>query len=227
MAIPSPLVLHPAATVLASSAQAPHRARNRGSFALLLVVTTAISSWLAIAANRARREAFEDRAQAEEVSEFLIAAFHKPVPSSDGYKLKVVDLLDEAVRQLGSEFKGSPKIQVALLHALGKTYLGLGIYDRAVPVLEDVGRLARPAFVAEDSRVLVTRHSLALAYEKAGRLSESIALYEATIRAQTDKLGHDDPETLKTRVNFANAYIASGRLDEGIKMNEIILKIHE
>ena len=78
----------------------------------------------------------ESRHQAEAVSEFLTAAFHSPDPSEDGRTVLVADLLDQAADKLKREFSGSQETRGALFHALGETYLGLGLYDEALSALD-------------------------------------------------------------------------------------------
>ncbi len=73
----------------------------------------------------------ESRKQAEAVSTFLVETFRRPDPSQDGRELKVVDVLDRASDQLDQAFAGSKATQGSLLDALGRTYLGLGLNDRA------------------------------------------------------------------------------------------------
>ena len=69
------------------------------------------------------------------MSRRLVDIFRRPDPSQDGRQVKVVDLLDQAVRDLDAEFPGASKIKGELLHTLGETYSGLGLYDRAAELL--------------------------------------------------------------------------------------------
>ena len=77
----------------------------------------------------------ESRQQAEAVSTFLVQAFRSPDPSQDGRQVKVADVLDRASDRLDREFAGSQATKGALLDALGRTYQGLGIYNRSVTIL--------------------------------------------------------------------------------------------
>ena len=88
-------------------------------------------------------ESEESRQQAEAVSTFLVQAFRSPDPSQDGRQVKVADVLDRASDRLDQEFAGSQATKGGLLDALGRTYEGMGLYDRAVTILTQVPRLAR------------------------------------------------------------------------------------
>ena len=169
----------------------------------------------------------ESRQQAEAVSTFLVEAFRSPDPTQDGRQVKVADVLDRASERLDKEFAGSQATKGALLDALGTTYRGLGLYDRAVS-LHTKARAVREAALGPDHPdTLDSRNNLANAYWVAGRLPEAIALYEATLKLRESKLGPDHPDTLKSRSNLASAYRAAGRIDEAIALHEATLKLRE
>ena len=69
--------------------------------------------------------------KAEAVREFLVGAFRSPDPSEDGRLIKVADVLDQATEKLERGFRGSDATKGAFLNALGETYEGLGLYDKA------------------------------------------------------------------------------------------------
>src|SRR5439155_21791151 len=113
-------------------------------------------------------------AQSEAVSTFLVEAFRSPDPSQDGRQVKVAEVLDRASARLDKEFASSQATLGALLQALGLTYYGLGLYDRAVS-LHMRARAAREAALGRDHPdTLTSCNNLANAYFFAGHLSEAI-----------------------------------------------------
>jgi eukaryotic-like serine/threonine-protein kinase len=172
------------------------------------------------ATDAALKQSEEARAQAEAVSQYLVDAFRKPDPSQDGRALMVVDLLDHAAAKLGAEFAGSPKIKGDLLDALGQTYFGLGLPEKAVETFTTAWTVREDALGPDDPNTLNSRNNLAVSYRAAGRTSEAIALNEQTLKLRTSKLGPDHPDTLITRDNLAGAYFAAGRTSEAIAMHE-------
>ena len=86
----------------------------------------------------------ESRKQAQAVSNFLVEAFRSPDPSRDGREIKVADVLDGASNRLDKEFAGSKATKGALLNELGRTYMGLGLYDRAASLLTRPAPSAKP-----------------------------------------------------------------------------------
>ena len=80
-------------------------------------------------------ESEESRARAESVSKFVTDLFRRSDPKQDGRELRAANLLDDAARELAKEDGGSSATRGALVLALGETYLGLGIYEKAEPLL--------------------------------------------------------------------------------------------
>ena len=60
----------------------------------------------------------------------------KADPHQDGHDVKVADVLDRLRADLDTGLKGSTALRVALLDALGRVYLGLGLYPEAAGVYE-------------------------------------------------------------------------------------------
>jgi serine/threonine protein kinase/Tfp pilus assembly protein PilF len=176
---------------------------------------------------RALTESNEERRLAEAVSEFLVDAFRKPDPEKDGRALKVVDLLDQAVAKLDDEFVGSPRIKGELLEALGRTYSGLGLTAKALPVLEKARALLQTTLGPEHRETLVCVNNLATVYLDAGRPAEAQQLVEQTLKLQKAKLGPDDPDTLTSMNNLALAYERQGRRSESLPLYEETLKLRK
>ncbi len=80
-------------------------------------------------------EAEESRTRAAAVGKFLTDLFRRSDPKKDGRELQAVNLLDHAASELAKEDGGSSAIREARILALGETYLGLGVYDKAEPLL--------------------------------------------------------------------------------------------
>ena len=144
----------------------------------------------------------ESRSQAEAVSNFLVDAFRRADPREAGRDIKVADLLDRAADRLGKEFAGSQATKGALLHTLGTTYLGLGLYDKAVTLLTSACDVHEAGLGTDHLRTLKSRHNLALAYGDAGRHTEAIALLEQTLERLESKLAL----TPLTRCGVATAW---------------------
>ncbi len=222
--------------VLAAPPSAAYRIRkfvrrNKGrvfAFAavlLALMIGTVISTWQAVRATRAQGVADEERRLSEAVTNYLVSAFRKPDPEQDGRELKVIDVLDQAVARLDSDFADAPIIKGRLLQSLGQTYIGLGLPAKALPLFERSRIDARAVYGSEDAHTLDTMNDLAGAYRAAGRLDEAVKLAEESLQLATARLGLNHPDTLLSMCNLADAYRDAGRISESLQLSEETLKL--
>jgi eukaryotic-like serine/threonine-protein kinase len=186
------------------------------------------------ATNRALAETQKEKTKAEQalaeseaVSSFLVEVFRSPDPSQDGLQINVADLLDRASERLNQGFAGPKVIKGALLNALGNTYSGLGLHDRAVSLHIKAAAVRESVLGSDHHDTLKSRSSLAAAYREAGRLFDAIELQRATLKRLESTLAPDHPDTLTSRHNLAVAYHSAGRLSEAIALFEATLKFRE
>jgi tetratricopeptide (TPR) repeat protein len=176
---------------------------------------------------RALAQSEESRQQAEAVARFLVEALRSPDPSQDGRLVRVADVLEQAAEKLDIDFTGSPATKGAFLHAVGRTYVGLGLYDKAELLLSRARTIREAALGPNHPETLASRSELALAYEKAGRSVDAIALCETTLKLQESTLGPRHPDTLQSRNHLALAYHGAGRTNDAIAMDQETLKLRE
>lgn len=119
-------------------AAAPERRRKRiavtaiiASLALALVV-----SLFAIRRIKAEREAAETaRAQQAAVSQFLQDTLAAPNPANAGADVRVTEILGIAAKDAERKFAEQPAILMPLLRSIGISYKGLGLDQKAEPLL--------------------------------------------------------------------------------------------
>jgi tetratricopeptide (TPR) repeat protein/tRNA A-37 threonylcarbamoyl transferase component Bud32 len=171
-------------------------------------------------ADEALSRSEEARRQAVAVSRFLVEAFRRPDPSRDGRELRVVELLDATAEKLDSQYSGAPVIKGELLDALGETYHGLGLYDRAAALLERALEVRRETVGADHLDTLATSNRLARSYVSAGRPSSAVALLGGRLAVLEANLGRDHPETITGMETLAVAHLAEGRPSRAISILE-------
>jgi serine/threonine protein kinase len=169
-------------------------------------------------AARARAETAEKQATA--VADFLVSAFRKPDPFQVGRELKVVDLLDKAMAKLADDPNMAPLDKARLQDALGQTYFGLGLPDRAVPLLEQARAAYEAAYGVDHAETLRVMYRLMYTYGHADRNEEAIKLGELVLDRQRALLGPDHPDTLLTMGQLAGLYWSVARLNEAIPLAE-------
>lgn len=171
-------------------------------------------------ADERRQEAEKARDETKQVLDYLVAAFRKSDPEADGEKLTVAALLGQAAEQLETAFPNQPLIQAQLLSAIGQTYSGLGLYQKAAAVHERARDLRRNELGEEHEDTLKSTNNLAHAFQLAGRLDEALPLFEETLERRKTTLGPDHRETLLSMNNLAAAYQAAGRVDEALSLKK-------
>jgi tetratricopeptide (TPR) repeat protein len=146
------------------------------------------------------------RKRAENVLQYLVATFRRADPEQDGRNVTVAEVLKRSVQPLTTTESLEPAIRGSLLHAIGQTYVGLGLYREAVPPLERALALQREQGGPDHPDTFAAMNSLAVAYERAGRRADALPLYAKTLKLTKAKLGPDHPNTLASMHNLASAY---------------------
>jgi serine/threonine-protein kinase len=204
------------------------KAKNQAEVALAETREAKKATDAALANTREAKKATEEAlGQSEAVSKFLFASFRSPDPSLDGEKIRVAEVLDRAVDSLDKEFTGAEATRGAMLNALGETYLGLGLYEKAVATHAKARAVREAANGPDHLNTLQSRNNLARAYVAAGRTSDAIRMHEETLKQFESKLGPDHPDTLNSRNNLAAAYTRAGRANDAIRLHEETLKRRE
>jgi tetratricopeptide (TPR) repeat protein len=135
----------------------------------------------------------------------------------------VKELLDRAAAgltkdKIDSAFPGQPRVQAEILSTIGRTYLGVGEYDKAVAHLARARDLTAHAFGPSHRDALTRSHVLALAMRRAGKREQAIALFEQVRAGRAAALGPTHPDTLTTAHNLAAAYRDAGKTPEAIAL---------
>jgi serine/threonine protein kinase len=142
------------------------------------------------------------------------------------------ELLDRAAVELSeakieANFPGQPLLQAELLLTVGKTYRGVGAFERAIGFLQRSLALFKQHLGTDHPYTLASMGSLASAYQDAGRLDLALPLFEATLKLRKVTLGPDHPETLKSMNNLAVAYLDVRKLGPALPLFDESLKLHK
>jgi serine/threonine protein kinase/tetratricopeptide (TPR) repeat protein len=186
------------------------------------------SAQLAQQAAQAERTAKEresaQRRQAKAVSDFLVSAFRRPDPGVDGREITMAQVLARSAKELQDAYQGDPGTKAALLAAIGESYMGLGLYSDAIPLLEQARPLYEQAKSSEISDVISAMTNLGFAYYRAGRIDQSKAILDEAIKVSRARLGPNHLSTLSV-ISTASAleHDAEGA-DERIALLEDTLK---
>jgi serine/threonine protein kinase len=192
------------------------------AFAVLLVAATVFSAWQAVRAKRAETasraaevEATQDRDRADAEKENTQAALHflladvleqaDPQHEPDR-NLKLRTLLDRAADRLVGNAKMPPVVEAAIRETMGRTYWGLGEYDKAEPHLTHSYALYRMHEGDDHPNTLDAAHHLARLHLFQSDFSKAEPLLLHVVDGRRRLLGEEHPETLEAMRNLGLLY---------------------
>ena len=105
---------------------------------LALTVGLAATLWQAEQARQNAEQARQNEQQAEQVSAFMLELFEGSDPNraNDG-STTVRELLDQGYKKFRTELTDQPVVRARMLSTIGTVYSNLGLYDEALPALEE------------------------------------------------------------------------------------------
>jgi tetratricopeptide (TPR) repeat protein len=105
-----------------------------------MVLTSGLAAAALIARATAQRQTVIAKREAEtarQTTAFLVDLFRISDPSeARGNSLTAREVLDKGAARVESQLAKEPQVQATLLDSLGNAYTGLGLYDKAKPLLE-------------------------------------------------------------------------------------------
>ena len=208
---------------------------------VLLVLGTSISLAQLFRARRAERTARlaatatrqqRDRAEAEAaisqaVQEFLrqdllaqasvsnqaTTRFIRPDPD-----LKVRTALDRAAAKIGDRFAGQPLVEAAIRQTLGETYAQLGLYQPALPHLQQALDLRRRVLGQDDPGTLLAMKTLGALYLADGRNSEAEPLLVGALEGLRRARAPDHPEVLEAMAALGELQFSQEKLADAERL---------
>jgi eukaryotic-like serine/threonine-protein kinase len=242
----------PSATYRFSKFARKHRSAlaTGGSFAVMLVLMTAVSGWQAIRATSAERLTRNERdrartAEAEAVTEaenarrsaaeskavrdFLLnklLASARPEGQEEGLGKDVTirQAVDAVQPKISVAFKDQPAVEASVRETIGTTYYFLSESAAAIREYERAAELETARLGPGHPDTLRIQNSLVLAYWQAGRTAEAIPLGQKTLEHWSHTPDRDGLDELNCRNNLAMAYHAAGRTTDSIVMHEEVLR---
>ena len=166
------------------------------------------------AAARERDAAQRERDGAKAVTDLLIDIFKVADPESGGRELSARDLLDRGSARVVDGLADKPEIQARLLHALGRVYQNLGVFEEATTKMERA--LAVRKGLATDDPVArgVVTGDLAWVLLHRNEMARAEPLFRQAVTTLTNAKGATAEETLTAKNGLASLMSMSGRADE-------------
>ncbi len=182
-----------------------------------------------ISAERDRAE--ESRDRAAESMEFLLEVFSVVDPNrSQGRDLTARQALDEAALRVPEGFAGQPENRARVMGTIGVIYWNLGLYDQALPLLEESLELRRRHWGDEHVLVAESLHNLANAVRDLGDGERAEALMLRALAIQRREYPGGHPELARGLNNLASLLrqkrdlpAAEARVREALAMKRRLL----
>ena len=159
--------------------------RNRRLVAtsVAAVAGMGVASVLATLAIIARNEAQEQRATAEQTSEFLVQLFQVADPGETrGNTITAREILDRGADRVDGELAAQPVVRANLMRTMGRVYTGLGLYARATDLLERALAIRNEIGKAPTPETVATANALGQALFEKGEYEAAEAAYTAALR---------------------------------------------
>jgi len=203
------------------------------TIATMAVLIGAVAATIGfIRASEAEQVAVREAATARETTKFLIDLFEvsdpwsvAPTSNQSGTDITAREVLDKGAERIRTELNDQPEVQSGLMIAIGRVFIGLGLPERAEPLLLEGLELRRQVYPAGhigigDGKLALARYHLITAdFEQAvAGYREGIAIYE--------KAWGDDVLGLAWMLSeLGVALTNTGELNEALEMQSRALEI--
>ncbi len=234
--------------------------RNKVALATTAMVAAALilgivgTTWQAVRATRAERDAVRERdfardaqqtamkeaARADQeaanaradaaIAQAVNAFIHKDLlgsahPAAEPNRdLKVRDVLDRASRNIAGRFADQPRVKATILYTIGHAYQGLGEYVQAQQHFEQSRDLYCQELGLRNRHTLKAMSSLAIALQNQNRYEEAEKLHREVLDIRRQLLGPEHPTTLASLGNLANMSLFHRRYAEAEKLYREVLE---
>jgi serine/threonine-protein kinase len=188
--------------------------RNRwrvwSAAAVLVLATMGAVNFVRQSARVAR-----ERDKAERVSRFLVEIFRVSDPGENrGNTITAREVLDKGAERVHADLKEQPEVKAALLDTIGTVYDSLGLYDKALPLLQESLALRRGALQSDDVEIANTLNRLGNVYLDKGDARQAEVVYREALAIRRKRLEPQGRDVAESLNNLASALDTNGKYDE-------------
>ncbi|HKQ62507.1 MAG TPA: serine/threonine-protein kinase [Candidatus Polarisedimenticolaceae bacterium] len=186
--------------------------------AAVLVLLLATSVGVSFQARRIARE--RDRANREAQTaraalHFLTETFRLSDPEQvRGATITAREILDRGAAGIERELADSPEARIEMTRTIARTYLNLGLFEQAEPMLRRAIELSGATFGTAHARTQATKLELAEVFYKAEKLDEAEALAREVQTALDADPKSDATDAALARLHIGQVLAARGKHDE-------------
>ena len=202
------------------------RLLKRVAAALLLLLLLGVFKY-ALDMRRANFEERKARLEAETVSDFLVRLFAAANPRvTGGAPITARALLDNGAVRIREELLDQPQIRSKILLTMGQAYRELGLYEDALPLLEEALILRRDLDGNGGLEVAKALDALGAIYQDLGETGQAEPLLLRSLEIHREELEAEDPAMGASLNNVALFYFGQGHLDRAEALFLEALEVH-
>jgi tetratricopeptide (TPR) repeat protein/predicted Ser/Thr protein kinase len=198
------------------------------ALAAMFVVGFVGTAYGLVRAIRAEKQARLEAETVSRVSDFMFEMFEINDPGeARGNEVTAREILDRGAARIRAELGQRPGLQGRLMESMGGVYRSLGLYDAALPLLEEAVQSYVRANGEMHAEVAGSLNTLAGLLILRGRAEEALPLLERAARIQEQVLEANDPERARTLNNLGGVHRRAGRYDDALEYYLRALQIRE
>ena len=174
-----------------------------------LAVIAGLSAFFAThqrdAANQARKHAEIEAETAKQTTDFMVGLFNVADPSeARGNSITAREIMDKGATRINKELTAQPAIQATLMETMGAVYTSLGLYDQAVPLLQQCPRKAPRSVWRQASGGRAVDGSALRSAQAEGRVRPGAADVPQALALRREMLGNENVDTAKSVYELAD-----------------------
>ncbi len=175
--------------------------RNKLAFGFavsVVVLLVGFGAWMSVLYARAvhaERLAAKEGETAKQVSEFMTGLFEVSDPGvARGNAITAREILDDGAARIAMELADQPEVQAEMMGTMGGTYMNLGLYDEARPLLEEALEMKEALYGENDPNVVLNLKLLGNLFYQTGEPMAAMPLFGRALAILEEELGPDDPQ---------------------------------
>lgn len=173
-----------------------------------------------------RNKVTRERDRANRIADFMTNMFRVSDPSqARGNSVTAREILDKASADIENGLAKDPELQAQMMHIMGDVYDNLGLYARAMPLVQKSVEIRRRVLGPENVDTLKSENNLAVLLARGGHYPEAEKLVRETLDTSRRVLGPENPLTLGSLSNLAILLDHEGRLAEAEQLDREALDI--
>ncbi|MFC1572212.1 tetratricopeptide repeat protein [Candidatus Eisenbacteria bacterium] len=184
------------------------------SSVLFLLVVAVTMSVLFENQRRERNRAEMEARKAESISGFLQGMLASVDPAKGEHDMTMRAFLDTAAEDADKGLTGQPETLAAVKKTIGETYMALGLYEPALPMIESSLDLYLNMNVEPSIDVGSTLNALAVLHWRTANFSTADSLFRRSLSVYKALLGDVHPRVMRVLNNLAFVYHEQGKASE-------------